>query len=72
MGQRYNSQTMWMNDRQRQLAADKVVDLGHVIFGALVIGQFVGQEPWRWALFACGLLLQVGTYTIAFLLSRRS
>ncbi len=43
-----------MNDRQRDLLADKIVDLGHLVFGALVIGQFVDGLPWKWGLTIAG------------------
>lgn len=55
-----------MNDQRRALMADKVVDLGHVVAGALVIGQFVDSMPWKWSLVAAGVGFAVTAYLIAW------
>jgi len=49
---------MRLNNSQRGLFAEKVLDLGHIIFGALVIGQLVSGAPWggwSWGLLAAGV-----------------
>jgi hypothetical protein len=57
-----------MNPKQREVFAEKSLDLGHVTFGALVVGQFLTERPVRWMLFALGLLVLAASYAISYLL----
>ena len=63
---------MHYSRRLRDFAAGKIVDLAHVICGALVIGQLVSTTPWQWGLLAGGLMVQAGAYLTAFVLMREN
>lgn len=62
---------MIFNEVQRKLFAAKAMDLGNIGFAAMVIGQLVGKELWRWPLFWTGVVTVLVTYGIAFLLLRK-
>ncbi len=59
-----------MNPKQREVFAEKSIDLGHVTFGALVVGQFLTDRPFSWVLFALGVLVLTASYAVSYLLLR--
>lgn len=48
--------------------ADKVMDAGNLIFGALIVGQMLDGQPFNWNIGLLGLLTWVGFYLLSFLL----
>jgi len=57
-----------MQSRRRRIFGEKVLDLAHIVFGALVIGQFLGERPFSWGLFATGAGALVLLYGWSYLL----
>jgi hypothetical protein len=47
--------------------ADKLLDAGNITFGALVLGQLLSGQPFRWEFAILGLFAGIGFYTAAFL-----
>jgi len=50
---------------RRRVFGEKMLDLAHIIFGALVVGQFLAERPFSWGLFAAG----IGALLIFYLVS---
>ncbi len=45
-----------MNERQRQAFADKLMEVGNLAVGALLLGQFLAEEfKWLWTLVGMGI-----------------
>jgi len=45
-----------MNPRQRQAFADKLMEVGNLAVGALLLGQFLtGRFIWLWTLVGMGI-----------------
>lgn len=63
-----------MNPEQRRHLADKLMDTGHIVFGAFTIGQFLGDAVVglraRIILFAVGVLALLIAYVGSYLLLR--
>ncbi|MDW8111033.1 MAG: hypothetical protein RMJ96_05460 [Candidatus Bipolaricaulota bacterium] len=57
-----------MNPKQREVFAEKSIDLGHVTFGALVVGQFLTERPFSWVLFVLGVVVLAASYAVSYLL----
>jgi len=51
-----------MGREQRTLVAKGLVELGNIVAGAMVFGQFVSEAPLRGGVFALGLLLTTALY----------
>lgn len=47
--------------------SDKLLDAGNITFGALVVGQLLSGQPFRWEFAILGLFAGIGFYTAAFL-----
>ena len=45
-----------------------MIDLAHIVFGALVIGQFLGERPFSWGLLAAGLGALLILYGVSYFL----
>lgn len=56
---------------QQRLYAEKILDLVHLVFGGMVVGQFFAIEPFDPRLAFSGLLILLGGYLMSFLLSRK-
>ena len=46
--------------------AEKSIDLAHIIFGSLVVGQFLSEQPFSWGLLAIGMFALLSLYTISY------
>lgn len=45
-----------MNQRQREAFADKLMEVGNLAVGALLLGQFLANEfNWLWTLVGMGI-----------------
>jgi hypothetical protein len=61
----------FLNEEQRKLWADKLMDLANLAFGALVFGSFLtGTGPMRWELIIGGLIIYLGLFIAAMILQR--
>ncbi|MGQ9734425.1 MAG: hypothetical protein ACUVQU_05185 [Candidatus Bipolaricaulia bacterium] len=45
-----------------------MLDLAHIVFGALVVGQFLAEKPFSWGLFAVGLGALLILYLVSYVL----
>lgn len=54
----------------RKLLSEKLLDLGNLIAGAFVLGQFVNGKDFLLIVFFSGIILTVLCYTISYSLSR--
>lgn len=52
--------------RRRQVLGEKAIDLAHIIFGSLVVGQFLSEMPFSWGLLAIGIFALLGLYAISY------
>lgn len=52
--------------KRRQVLGEKAIDLAHIIFGSLVVGQFLSETPFSWGLLAIGILALLGLYAISY------
>lgn len=59
-----------MTRKEREIYADKVLALGNISFGALVLGQFVGDHQFQWWAVSAGVVILIGAYIVAHLLLR--
>ena len=47
--------------------AEKLMDAANITFGALVVGQFLGQQGFRWSLAIAGIGIWVILYGLSYL-----
>ncbi len=59
-----------MNPKQREVFAEKLMDVGNIAAGALIFGQFFSEQGFRWGLTLFGLAVMAGLYTYAYFLLR--
>jgi hypothetical protein len=59
-----------MNPKQREVFAEKLMDVGNIAAGALIFGQFFSEQGFRWELTLLGLAVMAGLYTYAYFLLR--
>jgi hypothetical protein len=59
-----------LKPRQRVALSETVRDLANLVAGALVLSQFVGQEPLSWQLILAGIASWVVMVSIALVLVR--
>jgi hypothetical protein len=45
-----------------------MIDLAHIVFGALVIGQFLTERPFSWELFGAGVGTLLSLYSVSYFL----
>jgi len=50
--------------------ADKLMDAGNLTFAALLVGQLLSGQPFRWDLAAAGAIFWLWTYAVGFLVLR--
>ena len=60
-----------INTKQRQIFAEKMLDLANIAAGALVFGQLVSPEIIRWYLIVVGVGIIFVGYFIAILLTNK-
>ena len=53
----------------RKLLSEKIMDLGNLTIGALVLGQFVSGHEFSLSLFIIGFALMMVCYIISFITS---
>jgi uncharacterized membrane protein len=58
-----------LNEKQRKLLSETIVDIGKLVFAALVLAQMFSDKPLNFYLFACGLLYLVGSVVIGISIS---
>jgi hypothetical protein len=51
-----------MKDAELKLLAKGLVDLGNIVAGALVFGQFVAQQPFSLIEFIIGVFVTIAFY----------
>jgi hypothetical protein len=56
-----------MNPKQREVFAEKLMDVGNIAAGALIFGQFFSEQGFRWELTLLGLAVMAGLYTLCVL-----
>lgn len=49
-----------MNPKQREVFAEKLMDVGNIAAGALIFGQFFSEQGFRWGLTILGLAIMAG------------
>jgi hypothetical protein len=57
-----------MNNSQRKFVSDKLGTLGNIAVGALIFGQFLSKELFRFPSFLFGVVLWVTCYVTAYLI----
>ena len=61
-----------MNPKQREVFAEKLMDVGNIAAGALIFGQFFSEQGFRWSLTLLGLAIMGGLYVYAYFLLKFS
>jgi hypothetical protein len=59
-----------LSHRQRDLFAEKAIDLANIAAGALVFGQFLSEEGFRWSILAVGAMCYVFLIAFAYRFTR--
>lgn len=54
----------------RKLFAEKLMDLGNLSIGALVLGQFVTDRAFSNTLFVSGFVTMLILYTLSYIIGR--
>ena len=62
---------VWLDDRQREMLADKLPDAANLALGALFFGQFLSDRPFSSALAFWGSGAWLVLMTSAILFARR-
>ena len=57
-----------MNERQRKFVSDKLGTLGNIAVGALIFGQFLSKESFRFPSFLFGTVFWVTCYVTGYLI----
>ena len=55
---------------ERKVYSEKLADLGNIVAGALVFGQFVSDGGFHFKTFLLGLLSTVGLYLWSYIIIR--
>jgi len=59
-----------MNNDQRKFVSDKLGTLGNIAVGALIFGQFLSKESFRFPSFLFGVMLWFTCYITAYFVLR--
>ena len=62
--------TLFTSD-QKKMYAEKLLDLGHLIFGGLVVGQFISNQPCSKDIAIYGIVALVLIYLISYTFTRK-
>ncbi|TSC78471.1 MAG: hypothetical protein G01um101433_222 [Parcubacteria group bacterium Gr01-1014_33] len=62
---------MHLNDKQREVLADKLSDLGNIAVGSLVFGYVINSKSFNGFSLILGLLIAVVMYGFATALGRK-
>ena len=57
-----------MNENQRKFISDKLGTLGNIAFGALIFGQFLSEEPFRFPSLLFGIVFWFTCYITGYLI----
>ncbi len=57
-----------MKSQRRQVFGEKIIDLAHIVFGALVVGQFLSERLFSWGLLAAGVGALLILYSVSYFL----
>jgi len=57
-----------MTQKEREVYAEKALDLGNIAFGALVFGQFLGEHVFQWWSAALGAFILILAYIVSHFL----
>lgn len=61
---------MRLNKDQRKLYADKILDFAHLLFGGLVVGQFLADKRFHIDFVIIGIFSVVFLYWLSYILTR--
>ena len=62
---------VWLDDRQREMLADKLPDAANLALGALFFGQFLSDRPFSGTLALSGSLTWVALMIWAIVVARK-
>ena len=52
--------------------ADKLMDAGNLVFGALIVGQLISTREFNWWIAGLGLIALIGFYRAAYIVTMRA
>ena len=59
-----------MNQKQRDILAEKLADLGNIAFGSLVFGYVIHSQAFNGFSLIIGFLFAVATYSLTIVLQK--
>lgn len=59
-----------LDNAQRKELAKALYDVGKLVFAALVIGQFISGDAFRFSVFVVGLMIFATAFIIATMLNK--
>ena len=59
---------MKLNEKQREVFGNKVLDIGALAVGALIFGQFLSGEEFQWGLTIMGILIFFFSFLVSYFL----
>lgn len=62
---------MNLNEKQKAMFAEKVIDLAHVAVGGLIFGQTLFNKSFLLRYAIVGILILLILYTMSYLLTRK-
>ncbi len=60
----------FLTNEQRRIFATKLAELGNIVAGALIIGQFLSDDGFRLQAFLIGITIYFNFYLWAYFMSR--
>lgn len=60
-----------LNYDQRKMFGEKLLDVGHLIFGGCVISQLFSDRPFSISIAVTGLILLVFLYWVSYTVTKR-
>ena len=60
-----------LDDKQRQVFGNKVLDIGALAVGALIFGQFLSGKDFQWGLTIMGILILFFCFFVSYLLLKK-
>ena len=57
-----------LNDKHKEIFANKILDIGALAIGALIFGQFLSETGFQWGLTTMGILILIICYFINYFL----
>lgn len=59
---------MQFRNNHKQLFSDKLIDLGHLIFGGTFVTQFISGNDFSFPIAAFGFIILVTLYSLSYFL----